>query len=196
MAETIKKCKVCGATMSSGVAVCPSCGAKIKKPIYKRWWFWVIVALGVFILIAAFSDSDEEIVQNNDVRNSVGSVQTNEVEIQYTNYSVSQIYNMMDENLISAKNKLINQNVEIIGYIGSIDNENCVIIYSEPNDEDSYWGNIYCYFNKNKKILEQLSKLSKGDPVVVRGKVTNVEQSTFLSQNNVDISVYSINAIK
>lgn len=29
-----------------------------KKPIYKKWWFWVIVAVGVIIIFAAFSGNE------------------------------------------------------------------------------------------------------------------------------------------
>ena len=41
-------CKTCGAEIAKGVKVCPSCGAKQKKPIWKRWWFWLIVISLIF----------------------------------------------------------------------------------------------------------------------------------------------------
>lgn len=44
MANTLKNCSVCGAEMASNAKACPKCGAKNKKPIYKKWWFWVIIA--------------------------------------------------------------------------------------------------------------------------------------------------------
>lgn len=48
MAEKLIKCPVCGAEMAAKAKSCPSCGAKNKKPIYKKWWFWVIA---VFLVI-------------------------------------------------------------------------------------------------------------------------------------------------
>ncbi len=55
------KCKKCGQEIDISEKFCPHCGApidgekqskgkqnKAKKPFYKRWWFWVIVA--VFLL--------------------------------------------------------------------------------------------------------------------------------------------------
>ena len=45
MKEKLKNCPVCGKEMAAGAKVCPSCGAKNKKPIYRRWWFWVLVVL-------------------------------------------------------------------------------------------------------------------------------------------------------
>lgn len=45
------KCKSCGADIASSAKRCPSCGAKNKKPIYKRVWFWILM---VVLLIAIF----------------------------------------------------------------------------------------------------------------------------------------------
>lgn len=36
-------CKTCGAEIAKSAKSCPHCGAKNKKPVFKRWWFWVIV---------------------------------------------------------------------------------------------------------------------------------------------------------
>lgn len=52
------KCKACGTDISVTAKVCPKCGAKIKKPIHKRWWFWAIIVwllLGFVTLVASCS---------------------------------------------------------------------------------------------------------------------------------------------
>lgn len=36
-------CKSCGTQIAKNAKVCPACGAKNGKPIYKKWWFWVIL---------------------------------------------------------------------------------------------------------------------------------------------------------
>ena len=43
----MKKCDTCGAEIAESTKRCPACGAKNKKPIYKRVWFWVCVVLVV-----------------------------------------------------------------------------------------------------------------------------------------------------
>ncbi len=43
----MKKCDTCGAEIAESAKRCPACGAKNKKPIYKRVWFWVCVVLVV-----------------------------------------------------------------------------------------------------------------------------------------------------
>lgn len=45
MKSELKKCSVCGAEIASSAKNCPSCGAKQKRPFYKKWWFWVVIVL-------------------------------------------------------------------------------------------------------------------------------------------------------
>lgn len=73
MAKIIK-CKTCDKEISSSAKVCPGCGAKNKKPIYKRFWFIVIV---FFVLIGVISSigkdnstSDNETTVSGQVENS------------------------------------------------------------------------------------------------------------------------------
>ena len=41
MATKQKACPACGNTeINSKMSKCPNCGAKLSKPIYKKWWFW------------------------------------------------------------------------------------------------------------------------------------------------------------
>lgn len=60
-------CQKCGQQIDDKAAVCVHCGAKtmnnakIKKPIYKRWWFWLIVVfLGLLIIGAAGGEETPE----------------------------------------------------------------------------------------------------------------------------------------
>lgn len=76
-------CKNCGTKLPDGAKFCVNCGAKTKqespatasnstipngnatkkkKPIYKRWWFWTIIAIFV---IAMFSGEDEPSAEDN-----------------------------------------------------------------------------------------------------------------------------------
>lgn len=53
----IINCKTCDAEIATSAKVCPKCGAKNKKPIYKRVWVWFLVAI---ILIAAICSTGED----------------------------------------------------------------------------------------------------------------------------------------
>lgn len=52
-------CKACGAEIATSAKSCPKCGAKNKKPIWKRVWVWVLV---FFMLVGSMTStgSDKE----------------------------------------------------------------------------------------------------------------------------------------
>lgn len=68
-------CRTCNNPMAAKAKVCPSCGAKNKKPIYKRGWFIalaVIIVLGVVGFIGGGSKNKGEKIAWKDIE--LGSV--------------------------------------------------------------------------------------------------------------------------
>ena len=74
MAKMIK-CKHCSKEIASNAKSCPGCGAKNKKPIYKRPWFLILAFLVIVSAIVSGGDDDstelssgtaQEITQNQD----------------------------------------------------------------------------------------------------------------------------------
>ncbi len=55
-------CRVCNAPIAKSAKRCPSCGAKNKKPFYKRAWFIILV---VIVVIAAVSRISNKSPENN-----------------------------------------------------------------------------------------------------------------------------------
>ena len=59
-------CKKCGNQIEDGFNNCPNCGecvnAKIKqkKPIFKKWWFWLIVAVVLIGIVGSAGGSADE----------------------------------------------------------------------------------------------------------------------------------------
>lgn len=51
--EKMTACETCGAEIAASAKTCPHCGAKnkVKKPVYKRWWFWVLIVAVVIIML-------------------------------------------------------------------------------------------------------------------------------------------------
>ena len=53
----MKQCKACSKEIATNAKSCPGCGAKNKKPIYKRVWFWVVA---VIIVAGAIGTNDSK----------------------------------------------------------------------------------------------------------------------------------------
>lgn len=47
-------CRTCSNPIAANAKVCPHCGAKNKKPIYKRGWFILLVVVVVIAVIGSF----------------------------------------------------------------------------------------------------------------------------------------------
>ena len=45
MKKKLVNCKACGEEIAKKAKKCPHCGAKNKKPFFKKWWFWLIVIM-------------------------------------------------------------------------------------------------------------------------------------------------------
>ncbi len=71
MSKKITNCKVCNAEIASNAKVCPSCGAKNKKPLFKKPIFWIAVVVILFIAIGSASSSSEEPVNASTSQSSV-----------------------------------------------------------------------------------------------------------------------------
>ena len=56
---TMIECKTCGASIAANAKACPSCGAKNKKPVYKRVWFWLVIIFVVFPVTIGIGTSNE-----------------------------------------------------------------------------------------------------------------------------------------
>lgn len=65
----MKQCKACLKEIATNAESCPGCGAKNKKPVYKRVWFWVVAAI---VVIGAVGGSDNS---NETNHGNIGSVQ-------------------------------------------------------------------------------------------------------------------------
>ena len=62
----MKLCNYCDNAIDDKAVLCVHCGRKIKtkKSIFKKWWFWVIIAVVILGIAAGSSGSAEQPVDN------------------------------------------------------------------------------------------------------------------------------------
>lgn len=180
-------CQNCGAEMAASARTCPKCGAKNKKPIYKRPWFIAVVVIVIIGVIggAAGGGGDSEQPQNDGgtvVSGNTGKEnETQTPEITYTPYEVSELVNDLEGNAMKAADKYKGQYVELTGSLSNIDSSGKYIDI-DPTDREFCLTGVQCYLQTEEQKAAVMD-LSIGDTVVVKGKITDVGEVMGYSLN-------------
>lgn len=188
MSEKLTKCKACGAEMADSAKTCPKCGAKNKKPFYKKWWFYVIVALFVVGAVGGAGSTGNKAgttTQSGSPGGSAasyvagsagnGAASAAEVEpVSYTHYDVTELFDALKDNALKAEKTFQDQYVELEGYLSVIDSDGKYIaIGADPSGFEYVLQDVQCYI-KSEEQREQVAEMSTGDAIVVRGKITSI----------------------
>ncbi|MEG0918555.1 MAG: zinc-ribbon domain-containing protein [Bacilli bacterium] len=160
-------CTHCGADISKGAKTCPSCGGKNKKPIYKRPWFIVIIAILVIGVVGSALGGGD----SNTNTSSNDEPQKAEKKIEYTEHDIKKMHKELEANALKAEEKYQDKYIEITGKLGTIDSDGSYICI-ETNEEYSF-DDIQCYIEDDKQ-LKQIKELNKGDSVTIQGQVTEI----------------------
>ena len=177
MSKKMVSCRTCGADIAKSAKVCPSCGAKNKKPIYKRWWVWVLVFVIVAGMFGSSGDTDQveasaPTAPTQTEPAPVAPVEPEpEPEVVYTEYTVKQLMDDLKANALKAEQTYDGQYVELSGVLSVIDSDGKYIGIAPPDA----WGleNVLCYI-QNEEQLNAVLEMKKGDFVTLRGKITDV----------------------
>ena len=180
-------CKTCGKEMARSAKVCPSCGAKNKKPFFTRPWFIAIVALIIIGAIASGGKSesgnttavaDKTNSNNSEVKDNTAESTT--IAIEYADYTVDDLMAQLEENALKASNDHKGENVRITGKLNNIDSSGKYISLV-PNTDFAIIG-VQCYI-KNHETKAKVAELSKDSLVTLTGKITDVGEVLGYSLN-------------
>lgn len=186
-----KTCPKCNAEITESKAkACESCGASLKAPIYKKWWFWVIIALGV--LIIASTGSTEETNQDSSSPATSASSQISSVNNQNSKktYEIVDLQKMLDdlnENALRAESTYQNKYVQVTGKIVNFDSDGAYISIEPKNASEWNFETVQCYI-KTDSQRDFLMNKSKGDIVTIKGKITSIGEILGYSINIDEIS--------
>ena len=179
-------CKTCGKEMAKSAKVCPSCGAKNKKPFFTKPWFIAIVALIIIGAIASGGKSksgntttvaDKTNSDNSEVKDTTAESTT---AIEYTDYTVDDLMAQLEDNALKASNDHKGENVRITGKLNNIDSSGKYISLV-PNTDVAIIG-VQCYI-KNDETKSKVAELSKDSLVTLTGKITDVGEVLGYSLN-------------
>lgn len=142
-------CKNCGKEIDDKAIYCVHCGvaAKTKKPIYKKWWFWTVFVIVVFVVALFFCNSPN---------------------IEYEKVDINTMLVTAEENEIKAETLYDAKHIEITGRIAYISSRS---IWLEPEKKNvDIISKVTCDI-KDKEHKEFLSNKKEGDIVSVKGKI-------------------------
>lgn len=141
---------------------------KVKKPIYKRVWFIVLVVLIVLGVAGSLFGGGKGAT----TAPKTGEKDQPAAEITYTPYNASTLLGDLKANALKASETYKGQNVEVTGQLTNIDSSGKYIsIGSETGDFD--FAHIQCFIKKDEQ-KSVISQISKGDKVVIKGKIKDV----------------------
>lgn len=185
MKEKLKNCPVCGKEMAAGAKACPSCGAKNKKPIYRRWWFWVLVVLVIAAVGSAMGSEDnggtDTPQQETTGTPESGADQAEEPPVTYTAYSVGQLMDDLDSNALKAESTYQDQYVELTGRLNVIDSDGDYISIVPQDDQFAILG-VQCYLQTEEQ-RQQVLDMQIDQVITVRGQITSVGEVMGYSLN-------------
>ena len=208
----MKYCGKCGTQLGDNAVVYSKCGQpcnntsnatinsstmyvnnyRTDKPVYKKWWFWLIVgAFVLFVIIAVFGeDSDKkETTSNPENSSSSYTSETNSEDIVYNHYDVVTLFDELDDNALKAEQAHNDEYIEIEGYISNIDSDGKYIsVGSDPDDYDHLFDRIMCYI-KNKEQKNTVINAHKDDKVIIRGKIKSIGEVLGYSLNISEIEI-------
>lgn len=167
-------CKSCGSEIASSAKTCPKCGAKNKKPIYKRVWFWILVAVLVLGIggAAGGSGGDDASTTADTSVDTQTEQPAEEEKIEYTEVTTDELSDALEANAMNASDTYKGNYYAVTGRLANTDASGDYISLVDINDEFSFHV-IQCYI-KNDEQLEKVKGMATDDTVTVRGKITDV----------------------
>lgn len=148
----IIKCKTCGNEIAANAKACPNCGAKNKKPIFKKPIFWILIIALVVGVVSLFGS---------------GSEPAAEIDYSKPDFVVTadEIMSEFTQNSVSAQEKYGDKIVQVTGKIGTISEYS---IYLSGDDDENWLTNVVLSLASGQDDI--IRSISKGKEITAVGK--------------------------
>ena len=174
------KCKKCGQEVDKKAVACAGCGWKVKKPIYKKWWFWGIIVIAVAI-IATASGSDDSVTKMNQTESQQveEGTKTNQTEskqaeeIVYEVVDLQAMFDALSGNAMKTEKEYQKKHVEFECKIRSFDSDGSYITVEPVGASEWNFTTAMCYI-KSDAQKDFLIEKNVGDAITIKGKVKSI----------------------
>ncbi len=160
-------CKKCGQEVDAKAVVCTGCGCKIKKPFYKKIWFWIVAVLIIGLIGSATGGND------NSSTTSENIAEKEQVEITYEVMDLQTMYDDLEANAMKAESKYQDKNTEIKCRIASFDSDGGYIAVEPVGADEWNFTTSTCNI-KNNEQKEFLLEKNVGDVITIKGKIKSI----------------------
>lgn len=172
----MKVCKHCGAEIAKSAKICPVCGGKNPKPIFKRVWFWLLVLVILFAVLGTTTHklSDEATGM------SEADFKAACEEFEYKDLMRN------DADYVGKKIKVKGEVVQVVYESEDGTGESQYRVSTKPDEfDDGYFDDdIVLYFTRG-----DAPKLLEDDIVTIYGEVSGTESYTTVLGANVTVPV-------
>ena len=171
----MRYCEKCGKEMNDTAKSCEACGApaakrKTRKPIYKKWWFWVIL---VVVMISVASGSGEKETDVPVDSSAVADTNSAAAERFYAEVDLQTMIDELNANALKAEKNYQDKLVAVTGKITNFDSDGSYISIEPVGADEWNFDTVMCTI-KDEAQLNLLLEKVVGDTVSIKGEVTNV----------------------
>lgn len=191
-------CNNCGKEVQANWNICPECGAKLQntvavatqseknknKPVYKKWWFWVLLIIGLGII-----GSIEEELENGDEPSA------DDINTSFTITSTGSVNDDMNEytkvtivDLERNPNKYMGTKIAIEGevYSTDINGKDFIMQFANGNIQTITIFRDYVAYDTSGN---QIGYMVSGDKCIIYGILREDEHGS-MTVEPVDVIVY------
>lgn len=135
----------------------------MKKPIYKRVWFWVLIVCVVIGIGVSNSGSNTT---------DIPKTAEEQAQIEYTPVDIDTLLKDYTDNAAKAKNTWQDKYIELTGWFDSADEDGTY--FTMISTDDNYWlQEVKCLIGSDEQLNKMFEKKEK-DIVVIKGQVKSL----------------------
>lgn len=178
MNKGMTTCKVCGNELAKSAKRCPHCGAKNKRPIYKRWWFWLFIAIVLYLavdIITARLEAKKNRESAENVYNSSATIILDEIDfdtVEFEEIDFREMLGALTDNPLKAE-RFLDKFVVISGYFDNqLSEKSFSMTASVDRGNNEGWAFCELLSAEQSQII---GNLKGNENITVYGKVTQVK---------------------